>query len=436
MNRWWLRLLSVLFVATLMLPQSSSALPSGKDALVAVAEMDMLILPGTRDYLRKTIQDATSDGAAILVIKLDTPGGVLETTQEMIQDIFKSPIPIVIYVSPSGGTAASAGVFITLAAHVAAMAPGTSIGAAHPVAGDGKDIEGDMRTKAENITVAMVKSITEARGRNPQWAEKAVKESSSLTEKEALDLKVIDLVARDLDDLLSRLKGKTIKLETATITLADYSTSPRKDYQIGTKEKLVNVLANPNVAALLMLGATTGLTLELYNPGAILPGVVGVICLILVLTVSQIIPLTQGGMLLMLLGALMIGAELWFPSGVLAIGGIVAIVLGSIYLIDTAQAPGMSVSLELILPVALLLAGILFLAMRLAFSALRAKVSTGQEGLVGLTGEASENFSSHGIVFVNGEIWKAALRSGVVAKGDVVRVVGIKDGLVLEVERV
>ncbi|MCB0318390.1 MAG: ATP-dependent Clp protease proteolytic subunit, partial [Bdellovibrionales bacterium] len=169
---------------------------------IAVMDMDMMILPGTQGYLEDTIKSAEDNNAKLIILTLDTPGGMLNTTQEMIQKIFSSKVPIVIYVSPTGASATSAGVFLTLAGHIAAMAPGTTIGAAHPVAGDGKDIEGDMRAKAENSTISMVKAISEQRGRNVKWAEQAVKESSSITEKEALSLKVVDLVADDLDELI------------------------------------------------------------------------------------------------------------------------------------------------------------------------------------------------------------------------------------------
>ncbi len=401
---------------------------------VAVIDMDMMILPGTQAYLEKSIDRAASSGAELLVVKLDTPGGMLNTSQEMIQIIFKAPIPVIMYVGPGGATATSAGVFITLAGHIAAMAPGTSIGAAHPVSGDGKDIEGDMREKVEQMTMAMVRSVAEQRGRNVEWAEKAVKESSSITEKEALDLKVIDLIAEDIPALLKQLKGFKIKVDNQEVELEDYSNLPVQEYEISVTDQAVNVLANPNIAALLWLGATAGISLEIYNPGSIIPGVVGVICLILALAVSQIIPINQGGLLLLIVGALLITAEFYVTSGILGFGGIVAIVLGALWLVDVAQAPNLQVSLEVIMPVALIIGGMMLWIVSSGARALKRQSSTGNEGLIGMTGIVTKNVSASGKVFVNGEYWNATSSSGLIEKGAEVRIIRVQEGLVLEVE--
>jgi len=354
----------------------------------------------------------------------------------MIQQIFSAPIPVVVYVAPSGATATSAGVFITLAAHVAAMAPGTSIGAAHPVQGDGKDIQGDMRAKAENMTVAMVRALSEQRGRNVGWAEKAVTESSSITEKEALSTAVVDIVAGDLDDLLTQVSGREVKINQRTVVLGDYSKLPRREIAPSFGELALNVLGNPNVAALLWLAASTGLMLELYHPGAILPGVVGVISLILALAVSQIIPLSQSGILLIVLGVLLLGAELFFPSGILAVGGLIALGLGAMYLVDVSLAPGMGVSLQVFLPIAILVAALVLLIVSSLIKSRKTRVTTGREGLVGMNGKALEPVAESGAVFVNGEIWKATAKSGLIGKEDQIRVVRVLPGLVLEVERI
>jgi len=417
-------------------PAWGEAAPAKRESFVAVMEMRMMILPGTLAYLESTMAQAHAEGAKILIVKLDTPGGILETAQQMIQAIFKSPIPVVIYVSPTGATAASAGVFITLAGHIAAMAPGTSIGAAHPVSGTGQNLESDMRTKAQNITVAMVKAIADRRGRNVTWAEQSVKESSSVTEKEALKLGVIDVTAEDIDGLLKQLKGREIRLEAAKVVLDDYSSLPRRYYEISYRQKFLNVLANPNVAALLWLAATTGISLELYNPGAILPGVVGVICLILALAVSHIIPLSQGAVLLIIIGALLIGAELVTGSLVLGIGGLIAMVLGAIYLVDVSRAPGMSVAVEFVIPTAVFLGGLLLFVTTRAVKVLRREPTTGDAGIVGQRGKAVETVAKEGRVFVNGEYWNAFARQGVIEKDAAIRVVGLKEGLILEVEKV
>lgn len=422
--------LALLFVAR------ESAAQSGDH--VAVVNMSMLILPGTSDYLEQSIHTAHEAGAKMLIVVLDTPGGMLTTSQQMIQMIFNAPLPVAIYVSPAGASATSAGVFITLAAHVASMAPGTSIGAAHPVTGEGKDIEGDMRKKAENMAVAMVKSIAEERGRNVQWVEKAIVESSSLTEREAVKSGVVDFVANDIDDLLKQSAGREIVVAGQKVRLEDYSGLPRRYLEISVKQRVVNVLANPTIAALLWLGATTGLSLELYNPGAILPGVVGIICLLLALAVSQVIPISQSGILLLITGVLLIGAELFVPSGLLGLGGVIAIVLGAIYLVDTGIAPDLAVDLYFVVPLAALL-GIIMLAVVIAVARTsRRRFTTGHEGLIGAGGHviAPISGSDGGKVFVNGEIWDAvASGNDSLSKDDPVQVVAVKQGMLLEVRK-
>ncbi len=440
-RRAWKKILFVLSILAWIVPLASLAADpakpvSGAGGYVRVIEMKMMILPGTASFLSEQIAEASRDGAKVLVIKFDTPGGILDTSQQMIQEIFRSPVPVVIYVSPTGGTATSAGVFITMAAHVAAMAPGTSIGAAHPVMGDGKDIEGDMRKKAENMTVALVKSIADRRGRNVSWAEKAVKESNSLTEKEAVKQGVVDFVAEDMDDLLRKLKGREVKLEGSNVTLEDYSQLPRQYYEMSLKDRAINVLANPNVAALLWLAATTGISLELYNPGVVLPGVVGVICLILALAVSQIIPINTGAVLLIVVGAGLIGAELYTGSLVLGVGGIISMILGSLYLVNVSEAPGMSVALEFIMPVAAFFGGLLFLVALRATRVIRSRSTTGSEGMVGELGEAVENVALSGRVFVKGEYWNACSEEGIIEKGSKIQVLSRKQGLTLIVKKI
>ena len=403
---------------------------------IRVLEMNMMILPGAASFLKEQILEAEESNAKLLVLRFDTPGGLLDTSQQMIQDIFQSRVPIAVYIAPAGATATSAGVFITMAAHVAAMAPGTSIGAAHPVMGDGKNIEGDMRAKAENMTVAMVKTIADRRGRNVAWVEKAVKESNSITEKEALQMGVVDIVADDIEQLLRQVQGREVTMNTGSIVLGDYTQLPRIYVQISAKDQLMNVLANPNVVALLWLAATTGISLELYNPGVILPGVVGVICLILALAVSQIIPVSQGAVLLIVLGAILIGAELFTGSLVLGVGGIISMILGAVYLVDVSQAPGLSVALEFIIPVAILFGGFLLIVALRAASVLRRRSDTGIEGVLGLRGVAVEHVAAQGRIQVNGEYWNACAESGIIEKGSTVEVVGRKEGLVLLVRKI
>lgn len=402
---------------------------------VAILRLNTMILPGTEEYVHAAIDAAETDGARAIVLLLDTPGGVLTSTQEIVQQFFKSSVPVLVYVWPSGATATSAGVFITLAAHVAAMAPGTTVGAAHPVAGDGKDIDGDMRKKVENMTTALVRSIAEQRGRNVAWAEKSVRESISFTEREALQHGVVDLIATDVDELLRQAKGRQVKLGNEMKVLEDLSKLPRRFPQMSLRQRTVNFLANPSVAALLWLVATTGISIELYNPGAILPGVVGVIALVLALAVSQIIPVTQSGVLLLLIGALLIGAELIVPSGILGVGGIVAMAFGALYLIDVAEAPGLAVNRSVVLSAALIFGGFLLFIVSQAVRALRTKPVTGREGLIGQRAQAVKNFSGRGKVFVNGEVWDAELPRGLAEAGEFLEVSAVKDGLLLEVRK-
>lgn len=427
----------LLSVFSLNLSLLQAQVADAKDAgFIAVIDMEMEILPGSAEFLQTSIDRASLSGAKLLIVKLDTPGGLLISAQDMVKSIFDAPIPIIIYVGPSGATASSAGVFITLAGHIAVMAPGTTIGAAHPVMGDGKNIEGDMRLKAENAAIAMIKSISEQRKRNTVWAEKSVKDSDSITDQVALNTGVIDLVAADINELLKQLKGKKLKVKNNEIILADYSNLRVEYYLPNLKQKVINTLANPNVAALLWLGATSGIGIELYSPGLILPGVVGVICLILALAVSQIIPISQGGVLLLVLGTLMIGSELFFPSFILGLGGIIAIILGSIYLIDVSQAPELSVNLNIFISIGLFFGALLFTVARAVVKVLSSKVTTGKEGLIGMTASSLENFADQGRISVKGEIWKACLveQQGLVEKGDLLEIVAV-EGLVLKIKR-
>lgn len=393
---------------------------------VAVVDLNMMILPGTSEYLKTSIEKASQEEAKIVVVKINTPGGMLTSSQEMIQAIFNSDIPVAIYVAPSGGSAISAGVFITIAGHIAAMAPGTSIGAAHPVQGNGKDIEGDMRHKVENITSAMVKSIADQRGRNIAWAEKSVKESSSLTEKEAIKEGVIDFIATDIDDLLSKSVNKIVTIKGNKVTLGDYSKLTKVNYEMSLRQKAVNTFANPNIAALLWLGATTGIGAELYHPGLIFPGVFGAICLILALAVSDVLPVTQTGILLIVLGGLLIGAELFVTSGILAIGGIISLILGLIYFIDVSKAPEMRLALEYFIPLAVGLGGFLLFVIYKLIQSKELPLNTGFEWLIGKEGKALNGFiDGNGKIFVNGEIWNAQNeQEGIqIADGDLVKVV-------------
>lgn len=431
----------VILVLSMALSLNAYANDNSKDTAsgehVLVIDMDLLILPGTGIYLEQAINEAEKTGAKALIVKLNTPGGMLQTSQEMIKAIFASKVPVIVYVSPSGSTATSAGVFITMAAHVAAMAPGTSLGAAHPVTGDGKDIEGDMRKKAENMTTALVRSITEQRGRNVEWVEKAVRESESLTAKEAMEKNVVDIIARDIDTLLKLSSGRKIKLVDKDYTIPDLTKCKQVNFELKLKEKLFNVLANPQILALLWLAAVTGLFMELKNPGLIVPGTVGVICLVLALSVTQIIPINQGGILLLLLGAVLIGMELFIPSGFLGFAGLVSMVLGTLYLVDVSKAPGLEVDIYFAVTLAIVFGGGLYIVIRTLARDLVKNETVGYEGLIGQIGKVSEDLNPEGMIFVEGAFWKAVSLDGDIAKDEKVKVVEFVEGdLCLKVRKV
>lgn len=401
---------------------------------VAVIRMNTMILPGTGNYLHRAVNEATEKGAKVAVVYLNTPGGMLNTTQEIVSEMFKFRIPVVVYVAPEGATATSAGVFITMAGHVAAMAPGTSIGAAHPVQGDGKDIEGDMGKKATNMTVSMAKSVSEQRKRNTEWVEKAVRESVSITDSEALKEKVIDVVAKDLTELLTKIKGKEVIVNGEKFVFEDYSTLPKIEYPPSVQEELLNFFANPTVAAILWLVATTGISIELYNPGLIFPGVLGVVALILALMVTQTIPVNTGGIMLLVSGILMVLAELKFASGILGAVGLIAIVLGAFYLVDVSMAPGMEVSMQVFAPMVILLGGFLIILVLGVRRTYKLKINTGREGLIGSIGEAKIDFKDgHGKIFVGGALWSAYSEEQISSSDQVVVIEA--QGLRLKVKR-
>lgn len=411
-----------------------------KEKHIGLIEINTAILPGTSEYFKRAVAKAENNNSEALIVKINTPGGMLISTQEIIQTIFKSKIPIIMYVSPSGGTAASAGVFITMAGHIAAMAPGTSIGAAHPVESTGKDIDGDMRKKVENLTVAMVRSIAEERKRDTSWVEKAIRDSSSLTEKEALKQHVIDLVAPDDVTLLQQIKGKEIKIDGRSVILGDYSSNIIDRYLPTLREQTINLFADPSVVALLWLGATAGIGAELYHPGLIFPGVFGAICLILALMVTTVLPLSQGAILLIVLGGLLIGAELYVTSGILAIGGLVSIVLGLVTLVDVSRTPDLRVALELLIPVAVVgAAAILFVIYQIAKTRKLPAKYTGFEEVIGKEGKAMTVFdeiTKQGKVYVNGEVWTAVAQEGIISEGDNIVIIGKgEQGLTLKVKK-
>jgi membrane-bound serine protease (ClpP class) len=413
----------------------SSVMAQSKDASephVDLIVIDGSINPAVDDYIGESIARAKGGGARALIIQLDTPGGHLSSTQTIVKKILGSPIPVIIYVAPSGAGAGSAGVFITLAAHIAAMAPGTNIGAAHPVAGGGQEIKGVMGEKMENFVASFAETIAQRRGRNTEWAIQAVRKSVSITEKEALKKNVIDIVARDIDDLLKQADGRKVDLDGRHETLALKGVRVVR-HEMSLKQKIVNRLADPNIVYLLMMVGILGLYMEFAHPGVIFPGVAGGICLLLALTGLQVLPINYAGLMLILLGIALLVGEAFAPSfGILGIGGIISLTLGSFFLFDT-ESSDLVVDRPIIFTTVATLGTFVLAVSYLVFRSQKSKPTLGLEGLIGEAGEVRGRLSPTGKVFVHGELWNAEADSEIDA-GEKVKVVGY-DGMCLKVRR-
>jgi membrane-bound serine protease (ClpP class) len=364
------------------------------------------INPVSAEYQHDALISAQENGADALIIRLDTPGGLDTSMRLIIKDITGATIPVVVYVAPTSGRAASAGVFITMSAHVAAMAPGTSIGAAHPVAMGGGEMDKTVKEKVENDAVAYLKSIASQRGRNVAWAEDAVRKSVSVTEREALKLKIIDLIADDVPALLKQLDGRSVALLNGRTTLHTAEASVR-EFPLGPRLEFLKAISDPNIAYLLMTIGTIGLMAELYHPGAILPGIVGAISLILAFYAFQSVPVNYAGVLLFLLGIAFFILEATVTSyGLLAMGGVVSMILGSVMLIKT-DAEFFRISWSVILPVVALAGGFSLLIVGFGVRTMRIKPATGREEMVGLVGTATTALAPSGQLAVRGELWEA-----------------------------
>jgi membrane-bound serine protease (ClpP class) len=399
---------------------------------VMVVTVNGIINPVAAEFVTKSIQDANAAQVEAFIIELDTPGGLDTSMRDIIKAMIGSEVPVVVFVSPGGGRAASAGAFITIAAHVAAMAPQTNIGAAHPV-GVGEKMDKTMAEKAVNDAAAYIKSLAEKRGRNAQWAEDAVRKSVSATEEEALEKGVIDLVTANLNTLLEDIDG--MKIETvAEEKVLNTKGAVVTRIEMGLRQRILDVISNPNVAYILMMLGFYGIFFELTNPGTIFPGVVGGICLILAFYAFQTLPVNYAGLLLILLGIVLFILEINVTSyGALTIGGIIAMVLGSLMLFEDA-GPFLKLSLYTILPAVLLTALFFTIVLGLAWKAYRRKPSTGIEGMVGLEGKAASDINAEGgTVKVHGEIWKA-VSDELIAENDKVVVEAI-EGLKLKVKK-
>lgn len=404
--------------------------PSGPHVDLIV--IDGGINPAVDDFIRESIGRARSKGAKALIIQLDTPGGLLSSTRTIVKDILGAPVPVMVYVAPSGAGAGSAGVFITLAAHIAAMAPGTNIGAAHPVAGGGQEVKGVMGEKIENFTASFSEAIAQKRGRNTEWAIQAVRRSVAITEKEALKKNVIDIVAKDIDDLLKQAEGKKVDVDGREQVLSFEGVRVER-FEMGLKQKIINTLSDPNIAYLLLMAGILGIYMEFSHPGVIFPGVAGGIALLLALTSFQILPINYAGLLLILLGIALLVGEAFLPSfGALGIGGAISLGLGSLLLFDT-ESSDLVVDRSIIFTAVATLSALMLLLGYLVFKSQKRKPTMGMKGLLGEIGEVRVKLNPSGKIFVHGEYWGAE-GDGEIAVGEKVRVIGF-EGMSLKVKR-
>jgi len=413
---------------------SPSPNPLSKPPWVQLIVIDGSINPATASYIEDSLASAQAEGASALVIQLDTPGGLLNSAQKIVKDLLAAPLPVIVYVAPSGASAASAGTFITEAANIAAMAPGTTIGAAHPVAEGGDEIKGAMGQKMENFTATFARSIAQQRGRNEDWIEQAVRHSIAIGEREALAKNVIDIVAPNLRNLLVQATGRKVQIAGKQVTLALADAAVRR-VRMTPGQLLLNTLADPNIVYLLLMAGLIGLYFEFAHPGVIFPGVAGAISLLLALVSFQVLPVNLTGLLLIFLGVGMLISEAFVTSyGILGVGGVLAFVIGSLFLIDTSKTDlvvnrniiyGAAVALTLII------LGIGFIVAR----GRRHRSTTGVEGLIGEVGEVREPIApgKPGKVFVHGEMWRATSPDALVP-GARARVKAV-NGLEIQVEK-
>ena len=421
------------FLALALLGLAVSARSQGTSSPhVDLIVIDGSINPAVDDYIRESIARAKLNGARALIIELDTPGGLLSSTRAIVKEIFGAPVPVIVYVAPSGAGAGSAGVFITMSAHVAAMAPGTNIGAAHPVAGGGQEVKGVMGEKIENFTASFSETIARQRGRNAEWAIQAVRKSVSITEKEALKIKVIDIVAKDIHDLLKQADGRKVEIEDRPQTLSLKDVEVIR-HEMNLKQRIINIIADPNIAYLLLMAGILGLYMEFSHPGVIFPGVTGAICLILALISLQVLAFNHAGLVLILLGIALLIGEAFLPSfGVLGIGGIISLALGSFLLFDT-QDSTIGVDPAIILTAVATMAAFVLAISYLVYRSQRSKATLGFEGLMGEIGDVKARLNPIGKIFVHGEYWNAEA-DGEIDVGEKVEIVGY-EGMNLKVRR-
>src|SRR5499433_3556153 len=404
----------------------------GADTVINVHQVEGIINPVVVEYMTDSIRRAEEAKDVAVIFQLDTPGGLVDSTREIVKALLNANVPTVVYVAPSGARAASAGTFITMAAHIAAMAPGTNIGAAHPVAGAGQEVKGVMGEKIENFTASFSETIARQRGRNTEWAIQAVRKSVSITEKEALKLNVIDIVAKDINDLLKQAEGRKVDLDgrQQTLSLKDVEVIR---HEMNLKDQVINIIADPNIAYLLLMAGILGLYMEFSHPGVIFPGVAGAICLILALISLQLLAFNHAGLVLILLGVALLIGEAFMPSfGVLGIGGVISLALGSFLLFDT-QDSGVGVDRSIIFAAVGTLASFVLAISYLVYRSQKSKPTLGFDGMLGEIGDVRAKLNPAGKVFVRGELWNAEA-DGEIDMGEKVEIVGYQ-GLNLKVRR-
>ncbi|NWF90322.1 MAG: nodulation protein NfeD [Ignavibacteriaceae bacterium] len=398
-----------------------------KNSNVTLITYDGAITPACADFIRLGIETALKNKSECLIIKLNTPGGLLKSTRVIVSDILESKIPIVVYVSPGGAQAASAGVFITMAAHIAAMTSGTNIGAAHPVSMQGEQ-DSIMSEKATNDAAAFIRSISEKRNRNMKWAEDAVRKSLSLSETEALKEKVIDLISPNIEDLLKKINGKKMVTVTGEIIL-NTENAEIKEVEMTLSLKLLTILSDPNIAYILFMIGLYGLLFEIFNPGVIFPGVIGGICIILAFYSMHTLPINYAGLALIVFAIILFVLEIKVVShGILSIGGVISLIIGSIMLINVESGlEVVKISWEVIALFVILTVVFFAFAITLGLKAQRQKPITGTQGLIKSVGEAITNLDPSGEVRVHGEIWKAESIEGKIEEKSLIEVVEIQN---------
>ncbi len=396
--------LTALFLSGVLVFAPSQAEP--QQAHINIVQIQDSINPGVEDFMKYAVNRSANDKAECLIILLDTPGGLMTSMRGITQAILNSPVPIVVYVYPSGAQAASAGVFITAAADIAAMAPGTNIGAAHPVTGGGGDVPSTMSEKILNDTLAFARSIAAQRGRNGEWLEDSVRKSLSVTAEEAFKLNVIDLVADSLPDLITKLDGWHIRRMGATVVLKTQGVEQRT-ISPSLQHSVLRIISNPNLAYILLMIGLAGLYFELSSPGAVVPGVIGGVSLILALYALQTLPVNYAGFLIILLAVVFFILEMKIAShGLLSLAGVLCLMLGSLMLFRSPEEPR-QIALSVFLPTTAAVSLFFAAVARLAFRAQMTRPQTGRDALVGMIGEVHREIDPEGKVFVNGELWNA-----------------------------